>query len=58
MTEITGRRIIADCGYGVGGAADSNCLAWNSKTNIDARMDDGVIALTQGTFLFKYFVKN
>jgi hypothetical protein len=21
-------------------------------------MDDGVIALTQGTFLFKYFVKN
>jgi hypothetical protein len=45
--QITGKNIIADCGYGVAGAAASNCAAWNDA-NRQARVRDGVIALSAG----------
>ena len=47
VSKITGKRIIADCGYGVGGAPDPNCAVWNSN-NKNARIKDGVVALSAG----------
>jgi len=45
FSRITGKRIIADCGYGVGGGLSNNCGVWNLD-NKKARMADGVVALT------------
>jgi len=45
--QITGKKIIADCGYGVAGIAMTNCGLWN-ETNRQARVKDGVIALSSG----------
>ena len=47
--EITGRGLIADTGYGVGGDATGHDDAWDVPSNLDARMADGVIALTQAS---------
>jgi len=47
VSKITGKRIIADCGYGVAGGASSNCNVWNLN-NKNARVRDGVVALSAG----------
>ncbi|CAF0987371.1 unnamed protein product [Brachionus calyciflorus] len=49
FSRITGKKIIADCGYGVGGGTSSNCQEWNKHN----RVNDGVVALSaaQGSFL-------
>lgn len=45
--RITGKKIIADCGYGVAGASTGHDNAWDNPANIRARMADGVIAVHQ-----------
>lgn len=41
------RGIIADVGYGVGGGPDqTGVAAWNDLTNLNARIADGVVAIT------------
>lgn len=41
------RGIIADVGYGVGGGPDqTGVAAWNDATNLNARIADGVVAIT------------
>lgn len=41
------RGIIADIGYGVGGGPDANGIAaWNELSNLNARIADGVVGLT------------
>jgi len=45
--QVTGKKIIADCGYGIGGAPSPNCGVWNSAAKA-ARIIDGVIALSEG----------
>ncbi|MCB9497627.1 MAG: carbohydrate binding domain-containing protein [Fibrobacteria bacterium] len=41
------RGIIADVGYGVGGGPDANGIAaWNDVDNLNARIADGVVAIT------------
>lgn len=41
------RGIIADVGYGVGGGADNaGIAAWNDAANLNARIADGVVAIT------------
>ena len=47
VSQITGKRIIADCGYGVAGGASSNCNNWAIGNSLVDRMNDGVIALSQ-----------
>lgn len=43
----TNRGIIADVGYGVGGGPDQTGIeAWNSASNLNARIADGVVAIT------------
>jgi hypothetical protein len=43
--SITGKPIIADCGYGVGGGASDNCSPWFGSS-INDRIRDGVISLS------------
>jgi len=43
----TGKPILADCGYGVGGGKDGHHSEWDSETNIEARMSNGVISINQ-----------
>ncbi len=47
VRQITGKPIIADCGYGVAGAAAGNCGVWNDS-NRQNRIKDGVVALSAG----------
>lgn len=44
MSSLTGKKIIADSGYGVAGGASSNNWPWYIQSNVDARIRDGVIA--------------
>lgn len=39
--------IIADCGYGVGGASTGHNAAWDNANNLKSRIADGVCAVTQ-----------
>ena len=47
VTKLTGLGMIADTGYGVGGAATGHDSAWDEGRNLRARVADGVVALTQ-----------
>jgi hypothetical protein len=44
---VTGKPILADTGYGANGASSGPDPAWDEPTNINARIADGVIAITQ-----------
>ncbi|MFP4163866.1 MAG: InlB B-repeat-containing protein [Chitinispirillaceae bacterium] len=45
--DITGNGIIADDGYGVGGGSIGHDDTWDDPNNLNARIADGVIAITQ-----------
>ena len=46
MHELTGKPIIGDTGYGVGGAGAANSGPWYESWNIDSRIKDGVCAVS------------
>ena len=41
-----GKKIIADDGYGVGGASNNDYVEWQNVSNLNNRISDGVIGLT------------
>ena len=45
-SAMGGKPIIADDGYGVGGASNSDYVEWLNINNLGARVQDGVIGLT------------
>lgn len=45
--ELTGLGIIADTGYGIAGESTGFDEAWNAPANLEARIRDGVVALTR-----------
>jgi hypothetical protein len=47
VSRVTGKPILADTGYGVGGMSAGHDASWDSAANINARIADGVIAITQ-----------
>lgn len=47
IRELTGKPIIADDGYGVAGASIGHDDTWDVPANLNARIGDGVIAITQ-----------
>lgn len=50
MATLTGKKIIADTGYNAfGGSTGSHDSAWDSVTNINNRIRDGVVAVTQAS---------
>jgi hypothetical protein len=47
MSSLTGKRIIADTGYGVGGGSTGHNSLYDNVNNLLARINDGVIAVSQ-----------
>jgi hypothetical protein len=47
VSRVTGKPILADTGYGVGGMSAGHDASWDSAANINARIADGVVAITQ-----------
>ena len=47
VNQVTGKPILADTGYGVNGSPAGPDAAWDSPTNINARIVDGVISVSQ-----------
>lgn len=44
MSQLTGKKIISDCGYGVVGSPDDNRGPWYDPYNLNNRARDGVVA--------------
>lgn len=47
VSRATGKPILADTGYGFNGSSAGPDPAWDSATNINARMLDGVVSISQ-----------
>ncbi len=47
VSGVTNRPILADTGYGVNGASAGHDAAWDDPSNINARIADGVIGISQ-----------
>lgn len=47
VSQTTGKGILADTGYGANGASEGHDANWDSVQNINARIDDGVISISQ-----------
>ena len=47
LSKVTGKPILADTGYGANGQSAGEDPLWNSATNINARIADGVISISQ-----------
>ena len=47
VSKVTGKPILADTGYGANGAAAGEDANWNDPVNINARMLDGVVSISQ-----------
>jgi hypothetical protein len=47
VNQVTGKPILADTGYGVGGSPAGPDPAWDNVTNINARIANGVISISQ-----------
>jgi hypothetical protein len=47
VSQVTGKPILADTGYGVNGSSAGPDAAWDTPANIAARMDDGVVSVSQ-----------
>ncbi|NLW33361.1 MAG: carbohydrate-binding protein [Fibrobacter sp.] len=47
VSNLTGKPIFADCGYGAGGGGTGHNSAWDDANNIKARIKDGVIGILQ-----------
>ncbi len=45
--DLTGKCIIADAGYGVGGGGTGHDNAWDDVSNLNNRIGDGVVAIIQ-----------
>jgi len=47
--DLTGKPMLADCGYGVAGASTGYDPAWDSAANLNNRIADGVIGICQNS---------
>jgi hypothetical protein len=47
VNEVTGKVILADTGYGAAGVSAGHDANWDSVDNLNQRIDDGVIGISQ-----------
>ena len=47
VNQVTGKPILADTGYGANGVSAGEDPNWNVASNINARIADGVISISQ-----------
>jgi hypothetical protein len=45
--QVTGKPILADTGYGANGGSAGPDAAWDVPANINARIADGVVSISQ-----------
>ncbi len=47
VNQVTSKPILADTGYGANGTSAGPDPAWDNPTNINARIADGVVGVSQ-----------
>jgi hypothetical protein len=47
VSQVTGKPILADTGYGANGVSAGHDANWDNPTHINARINDGVISISQ-----------
>ncbi len=47
VVDVTGKPLLADTGYGANGSSAGHDPAWDSPSNINARIADGVVSISQ-----------
>jgi hypothetical protein len=47
VNQVTGKPILAETGYGAAGASAGEDPNWNVAANINARIADGVVSISQ-----------
>lgn len=47
VSQVTGKAVLADTGYGANGVSAGHDANWDSVANLNARIDDGVISISQ-----------
>jgi hypothetical protein len=47
LSQVTGKPILADTGYGANGSAAGEDALWNDAANVNARIADGVLSISQ-----------
>lgn len=47
VSQVTGKPILADTGYGAAGVSAGHDANWDSAENLNQRIDDGVITISQ-----------
>jgi hypothetical protein len=47
VSQVTGKPVLADTGYGANGVSAGHDANWDALANLNARIDDGVISISQ-----------
>jgi hypothetical protein len=47
VSQVTGKAVLADTGYGANGVSAGHDANWDTLANLNARIDDGVISISQ-----------
>lgn len=47
VSQVTGKAILADTGYGAAGVSAGHDANWDSVDNVNQRLDDGVVTISQ-----------
>ena len=47
VTQVTGKGVLADTGYGANGMSAGHDANWDSADNLNARLADGVVSISQ-----------
>jgi hypothetical protein len=47
VSQVTGKPLLADTGYGANGVSAGHDANWDSVANLNARIDDGVVSISQ-----------
>jgi hypothetical protein len=47
VSQVTGKAVLADTGYGANGVSAGHDANWDDVSNLNARIADGVVSLSQ-----------
>ena len=47
VSQVTGKAVLADTGYGANGVSAGHDANWDTVANLNARIDDGVVSISQ-----------
>jgi hypothetical protein len=47
VSQVTGKGVLADTGYGANGMSNGHDASWDDVNNLNARLADGVVSISQ-----------